>query len=95
VYFVLFESTTPSSKSSLSKTFYKTLLPLLHQNPGFISDKPYSSPTAPLRGLELATFESEEANKKWRTQTTHVSIMKKARENTFEDYRIRVGYMLP
>ena len=91
MYFVIFEGTVPSKYATLGERFYTTLLPLLHESPGFIAETPFASTTDPDGQLELATFTDAEAVNTWRVQPTHLTIERTGREKVFEEYRIRVG----
>ncbi|KAL9125668.1 MAG: hypothetical protein Q9217_005163 [Psora testacea] len=93
MYFVIFESWTPSSKKAISFQYYTKLETLLQQTqkPGFISETPYASPHREDQGVLIARFADEASVNKWRLQHDHLKIEKNARESIFDEYRLRIG----
>ena len=91
MYFVVFESTVPKSRSATSTAYYSNLQKLLPLQPGFISEVPFGSSSNEEQQILISKFVDETSVHKWRLQHDHLMVEKKAREMVFEDYRLRAG----
>ncbi|KAL8942669.1 MAG: hypothetical protein Q9216_001523 [Gyalolechia sp. 2 TL-2023] len=91
IFFVIFQLQIPPSRVATSGAYYAQLQPILHAQPGFLSEIPYASPTAEGKQVLIARFVDEAAEMAWRLQHDHLQIQRKGREDVFDDYRLRVG----
>ncbi|KAL8957490.1 MAG: hypothetical protein Q9193_005251 [Seirophora villosa] len=91
MFFVVFQYQVPASRVAIAGEYYSKLQPILHAQPGFISETPYASPYEAHKQVLIARFVDEAAETNWRLQHDHLRIEKKGREVVFDDYRLRVG----
>ena len=91
MYYVISESVVPANRASIAESYYNTLVPEIHKISGFVSEQELQSPTTTEKSVTISYWEDEAAIKRWRNETTHLRIPKKASAGVFESYRIRVG----
>jgi hypothetical protein len=59
MYFVITETTVRAYKQGIRRQYYNTLLVRVKQQPGFIKDIRFGSPSDPEKGLLIARFVDE------------------------------------
>jgi heme-degrading monooxygenase HmoA len=91
MYFAIFEGTELEGKAEVSEQYYKALSPILREIKGFISETGFGSPHTNRLGVLISVWEDADAISRWRNQATHLRIQKKANQDVYEDYRIRIG----
>ncbi|KAL9013792.1 MAG: hypothetical protein Q9173_001536 [Seirophora scorigena] len=91
MFFVVSQYHVPASRVAIAGEYYGKLPPILHAQPGFISETPYASPHEAHKQVLIARFVDEAAETNWRLQHDHLGIEKKGREVVLDDYRLRVG----
>ncbi|KAL8778938.1 MAG: hypothetical protein Q9213_007173 [Squamulea squamosa] len=91
MFFIVFESTTPGSKTAIAGEYYVQMQELLKAQPGFISETPFASPVHPDQQVLIAKWTDEKGVHIWRKQHDHLRIQYKARHGIFDAYRLRVG----
>jgi heme-degrading monooxygenase HmoA len=94
MYYVIFQGTEKEGKAAVSEQYYNTLVPLVNNSPGFINETGFAAVHKERLTVLVATFEDEDALKRWRNEPTHVRIQGKAAQGIYEAYRIRVGPLL-
>lgn len=70
------------------------LLPLLNDQPGFISVERFASLTNPSKLLSLSFFETEADVAMWRNRVEHRGAQSAGRHDVFADYRIRIASVI-
>lgn len=91
MFIIIFESTTPASRTAIQGQYYLQLETLLQTQPGFISEVPFASPHREDQAVLIAKWTDEAGVHVWRTQHQHLMIQYKARHGIFDAYRLRVG----
>ncbi|KAG8623050.1 hypothetical protein KVT40_008026 [Elsinoe batatas] len=95
VFFVLFTATVREDQSTLSDQYYSTLQPIVQRIEGFVDETPFADPSRANGQLLLSRFNDEGAIARWRNSPTHLRIMRRARHDIFEDFRVTIGTDLP
>jgi heme-degrading monooxygenase HmoA len=70
------------------------LRPLLDGIDGFVSIERFESLSQPGKILSLSFWRDEEAVAAWRRLDAHRAAQEKGRAGVFDDYRLRVAYVL-
>ncbi|EXJ60736.1 hypothetical protein A1O7_04889 [Cladophialophora yegresii CBS 114405] len=94
MYYVVFQGTEKEGKAAISEQYYNTLVPLLKASPGFIKETGFAAVHKERLTVLVASFEDEDAIKRWRNEPTHLRIQGNAAHGVYEDYHIRIGPLL-
>ncbi len=94
MHYVVFQGTEKEGKAATSGQYYNTLVPLVNKSPGFLKETGFGGLHKERSSVLVATFEDEDAIKKWRNEPTHLRFQGKASHGIYEDYRIRIGSLL-
>lgn len=90
MYYSIFEGMPHEGKEKLGGQLYTSLLPHLHESPGFHEDSFMGSPHSPRWAVNVAVWDDAESVKQWRNEGHHLSAQKKGNLLVYEDYRLRL-----
>jgi len=82
-----FKSRAGADEGELERTFDR-MSELVATIPGFVSYKGYVAEDG--EELEIAQFESEEAEQAWRSLPEHVEAQRRGRDEFFDEYWVQV-----
>jgi len=91
---VIFEAFPYAEKRSDYLDMASRMRSLVDQIDGFISVERFQSLANPNKILSISIFRDEAALNEWREKTTRQEIPKAAREDYFQDFRIRVAHVM-
>lgn len=94
MYYAIFEGREAEGKAEVAGQYYKALSPLVREIKGFISETGFGSPHVDRVGVLISVWEDADAISRWRNQALHLRIQHIAKQDIYEDYRIRVGLEL-
>jgi heme-degrading monooxygenase HmoA len=91
---VLFEVWPADGKMQYYLDLASALRAELSQLDGFISIERFASLSDPRKLISISFFRDEEAVARWRNSADHRATQSKGRGGVFDDYRLRVAYVL-